>query len=288
MSRETETLVCTSCRDLESPRANCGTCALTHRWAAHPRFAEVKAAYDSGEPRATKIADTLGLPNPMVRAMLAVLTGRWDYYTGHAAPILPPVQPLSKPAQFAREHMPETVMPYNLQTVVFKRCAYLEDLVAEKKREGKKFNFYQSELEGIIWLLDAVGIRYERQGHHGMDPEDLTLDPEPPRPSAVALAMAKAHENAANAAPFLEEACKRKTSYSTEEAAGRAIVRLRESKAADVQHAYPCGVCRGWHLTSLDAERSDLARQIVETRRPEKPRKAEPEPEPEPGQPAEP
>jgi hypothetical protein len=105
-----------------------------------------------------------------------------------------------------------------------------------------------------------------------MDPEEIRPAPEPERPSAMALAMAKAQEDAANAKPFLEAACCAKTSYSTEDAAGRAIVRIRgESPGIAVQHAYPCGVCKGWHLTSLDAERSDLARQIVESRRPEKP-----------------
>jgi hypothetical protein len=85
---------------------------------------------------------------------------------------------------------------------------------------------------------------------------------------------------------FLEQKCKSKIAYPTEVDAGRAIVRIRASKgpSAAVQTAYPCdhtGV-RHWHLTHHDAERSDLARQIAETRRapamkPMKPMKPEPD-----------
>lgn len=159
----------------------------------------------------------------------------------------------------------------NLVTVVFKRCAFLEDVIIQRKREGQKVNFYETELRGIVWLLEIAGIEYQRRGHHGMDPEKIAPEPEPERPSAMADALAKAAETAENAKPFLEAACRAKISYSTEEAARRAMERLATLPDHDPQNAYPCSVCRGWHLTSLDPERSDLARKIVESRRRERP-----------------
>jgi hypothetical protein len=177
--------------------------------------------------------------------------------------------------QIETETVPEPTterMPHLLQLRVFKRVAYLADLIEDRKRQRMKRDFYQSEMDGILWLLDKCGIHYERSETMGMEPQKLTLDPEPERPSAVALAMAKAQEDAVNAAPFLEEACRAKVSYTDEAAARRAIERIREEHPDyDLQHAYPCGVCKGWHTTSLDPERSDLAKKIVESRRQERP-----------------
>src|ERR1700730_16737473 len=141
-------------------------------------------------------------------------------------------------------------------------------MIEVRRREGKPTDYHEDEMNGMLWLLDKAGIRYERGPTMGIPAAKIPLTPEPEHLSPVALAMAKAQESAENAKPFLEAACKRKVSYASEEAAGRAIVRARATKGSTVQHAYPCGVCKGWHLTSLDAERSDLARQIVETRRP--------------------
>jgi hypothetical protein len=159
----------------------------------------------------------------------------------------------------------------NLVTVVFKRCAYLEDVIEQRRRQGQKVNFYETELRGIVWLLETAGVEYQRRGHHGMDPEKIAPEPEPERPSAMALALAKAAEDQENARPFLEAACRAKISYTTEDAAKRAMERLATLPDHDPQHAYACTICHGWHLTSLDPERSDLARKIVESRRRERP-----------------
>jgi hypothetical protein len=251
---------------------------LDRRWQDHPRLPDVARLVQEGEPRAFAIAQRLGIPGDVARQLLAVVTGEFEYY-GVRPPEPEPEAAsdlASDPASATPESpaMPER-LPYKWQLRLFKRIAYNEDMIEQRKRERKPTDYHEHEMLGILWLLDRAGIHYERTETMGIPAHKIPLAPEPPRPSAIAEALAKAQENAVNAQPFLEAACKRKISYSTEEAAGRAIVRLRAEGASNVQHAYPCGVCKGWHLTALDAERSDLARQIVETRRPERPRSTE-------------
>jgi hypothetical protein len=159
---------------------------------------------------------------------------------------------------------------------VFKRIAYNEDLIEVRRREGKPTNYYEDEMNGILWLLDRVGIQYERGETMGIPAHKVPLAPEPEHlsPFGQAVMNARAEQRARHKASvestiaYQELKCAKKISYTSEEAAGRAIVRLR-AEGVDLQTAYPCALCKGWHLTKLDAERSDLARQIAETRKPD-------------------
>lgn len=194
-------------------------------------------------------------------------TNWWD----EGAPVVAPVQ--EQEPRSPEVHESERIMPHRMLLRVQKRVFYLEDQIAKRRRDGQATDYYQHEMEGIIWLMKYAGIVPERGETMGMPNEKFGPAPEPVHLTAMEQAMTKSAESQMNARDFLEAACKLKVSYAGEAAARRALVRLQAEQSPEyhVQHAYACAICHGWHLTSLDAEHSAVAQRIVESRRPECP-----------------